>query len=175
LAKHTKQLPVVVKSAGIGAGLSPGTNRIIVREDCPVTPHQIDLVQTSFAKIAPNAAVAADLFYARLFQIAPDFRRLFPGDLTEQKKKFVAMLDTAVGGLVHRDLLMLALQALGRRHAGYGVTAEQFAPVGTALLWTLQQVLGRDFTSEVKDAWAAVYDTLSLTMIDAMERLPKAA
>ena len=64
-----------------------------------MTPHQISLVQTSFAKVVPIAATAADLFYGRLFEIAPEVRRLFPDDLAEQKKKLMAMLGTAVGGL----------------------------------------------------------------------------
>src|SRR5271155_5535108 len=36
----------------------------------PMTPHQIDLVQSSFAKVAPIAEPAAVLFYERLFEIA---------------------------------------------------------------------------------------------------------
>jgi hypothetical protein len=36
-----------------------------------MTPEQIDLVQSSFAKVAPIAETAAGLFYNRLFEIAP--------------------------------------------------------------------------------------------------------
>jgi hemoglobin-like flavoprotein len=140
-----------------------------------MTPRQIDLVQTSFAKVVPISAIVSDLFYTRLFTIAPEVRRLFPDDLTEQKKKLMAMLDAAVGGLAHRELLLLAVQAFGRRHAGYGVATEHLAPVGAALLWTLEQGLGDDFTPEVKDAWATTYGVLSRTMIDAMCEMPKAA
>lgn len=139
-----------------------------------MTPRQIDLVQTSFAKVAAIEAIAANLFYTRLFQIAPDVRRLFPDDLTQQKKKFMAMLGTAVGGLEHLDMLMPAVQALGRRHAGYGVTAAQFVSFGAALLWTLEQVLGNDFTPEVEAAWATACGVLSQTMTDAMHGVPKA-
>ena len=140
-----------------------------------MTPHQITLVQTSFANVVPIAATAADLFYGRLFEIAPDVRRLFPDDMTEQKKKLMAMLGTAVGGLTRLDRLVPAVRALGERHAGYGVTAAQFAPVGAALLWTLEQGLGEAFTPEVRQAWTTVYNTLSSIMIDAMETMPKAA
>ena len=49
-----------------------------------MTPHQIKLVQTSFSHVAPIATIAADLFYGRLFEIAPQVRRLFPEDLREQ-------------------------------------------------------------------------------------------
>jgi len=140
-----------------------------------VTPHQIALVQTSFAKVQPIAATAADLFYGRLFEIAPDIRRLFPDDMTEQKKKLMAMLATAVGGLTRLNRLIPAVRALGERHADYGVTAAQFVPVGAALIWTLQQGLGEAFTPEVRQAWTTVYGALSQIMIDGMETMPRAA
>lgn len=132
-----------------------------------MTPNQIKLVQTSFAQVVPIAATAADLFYGRLFEIAPHLRPMFPEDLTEQKRKLMAMLGTAVGGLNHLDTLVRTVQALGRRHAGYGVKAEHYVPVGKALLWTLEKGLGETFTPEVKDAWATTYIVLSTTMIDA--------
>lgn len=140
-----------------------------------MTPKKVALVQTSFAKVAPIAGVAADLFYGRLFEIAPDVRRMFPNDLAEQKKKLMTMLGTAVAGLGRPDALLPMVRALGARHAGYGVTAEHFAPVGAALIWSLEQGLGEAFTPEMKAAWGEIYGVLSRTMIDGMEPLPKAA
>lgn len=140
-----------------------------------MTPNQIKLVQTSFAQVAPIAATAADLFYGRLFEVAPKLRPMFPEDLSEQKKKLMAMLGTAVAGLSQLDTLMPAVRALGRRHAGYGVTAQHYAPVGSALLWTLEKGLGEAFTPELKDAWATAYIVLSTTMIDAANERPIAA
>ena len=140
-----------------------------------MTPNQIKLVQTSFAQVAPIAATAADLFYGRLFEIAPQVRAMFPDDLSEQKKKLMAMLSTAVAGLNHLDTLVPAVQALGRRHAGYGVKAQHYASVGSALLWTLEKGLGETFTPEVKDAWATTYIVLSTTMMNAANERPMAA
>jgi hemoglobin-like flavoprotein len=140
-----------------------------------MTPNQIKLVQTSFAQVAPIAATAADLFYGRLFEIAPPVRAMFPDDLSEQKKKLMAMLSTAVAGLNRLDTLMPAVQALGRRHAGYGVKAQHYASVGSALLWTLEKGLGEAFTPAVKDAWATTYIVLSTTMMNAANERPMAA
>jgi hemoglobin-like flavoprotein len=138
-----------------------------------VTPHQIKLVQNSFAQVAPIATIAADLFYGRLFEIAPMVRRMFPQDMTDQKKKLMTMLGMVVSGLTKLDALVPAVRALGKRHATYDVHEEHFAPVGAALLWTLEQGLGDDFTPEVKEAWATAYGVLSKVMIEAMaeERL----
>lgn len=140
-----------------------------------MTPQQIKLVQTSFTKVAPIANTAADLFYGRLFEIAPQVRAMFPADLSQQKKKLMTMLGAAVGGLSHLDTLVPAVQALGRRHVAYGVTAAHYTPVGAALLWTLEQGLGEAFTPEVKDAWATAYIVLSTAMIQAANERPMAA
>src|SRR6266540_2689175 len=102
-----------------------------------MTPEQVNMVQESFKKVIPIAGTAADLFYDRLFEIAPDVRRMFPDDLNDQKLKLIAMLTTAVGNLHQIDKIMAAVEGLGRRHAGYGVKPEHYQPVGAALLWTL--------------------------------------
>jgi hemoglobin-like flavoprotein len=129
-----------------------------------VTPQQIELVQSSFKKVVPIAGTAADLFYDRLFEIAPTVRPMFPEDLGEQKKKLIGMLATAVNSLHKLDTIVPVVQDLGRRHKGYGVTAEHYAPVGAALLWTLEKGLGEAFTSDVKGAWTEAYTTLAGVM-----------
>ena len=129
-----------------------------------MTPQQIELVQASFKKVVPIAGTAADLFYNRLFEIAPETRSLFPADLKDQKVKLMAMLGTAVTNLHQLDTILPAVKALGERHKGYGVTAAHYAPVGAALLWTLEKGLGPDFTPEVKSAWTETYTALAGVM-----------
>jgi len=72
-----------------------------------------------------------------------------------------------VKSLDRLDQIVPAVQALGRRHAGYGVRAEHYETVGAALLWTLEQGLGDGFSPAVRDAWAQAYGTLASVMIDA--------
>ena len=132
-----------------------------------MTPLQVELVQTSFQKVVPIAATAADLFYDRLFEIAPETRAMFPKDLTEQKGKLMSMLGTAVTNLHKLDTILSAVKDLGQRHKGYGVTAAHYAPVGAALLWTLEKGLGSDFTPEVKAAWTETYTALAGVMTNA--------
>ena len=132
-----------------------------------MTPQQVELVQASFQKVVPIAGTAADLFYDRLFEIAPETRAMFPADITEQKTKLMAMLATAVTNLHKLDTILPAVKALGRRHKGYGVTAAHYAPVGAALLWTLEKGLGPEFTPEVKAAWTETYTALAGVMTNA--------
>jgi hemoglobin-like flavoprotein len=91
-----------------------------------MTPEQVKLVQDSFSKVAPIADTAATLFYNRLFTIAPELRSLFPDDLTEQKKKLMQMIATAVGNLHQVEKILPAVENLGRRHVAYGVTAKHY-------------------------------------------------
>ena len=132
-----------------------------------MTPEQIRLVQDSFAKVRPIAGTAADLFYGRLFAIAPQVRPLFPDDMAEQKTKLMAMLGLAVANLNHPDTVVPALQDLGRKHVAYGTQAAHYAPVGEALLWTLEQGLGADFTPEVRAAWVETYTLVAGVMKEA--------
>ena len=135
-----------------------------------MTPEQIALVQSSFAKVEPIAQTAADLFYSRLFEVEPGYRTLFPDDISEQKQKLMTMLAVAVNGLGRIEAIVPAVRKLGERHAGYGVTPDQYPAVGSALLWTLAQGLGEDFTPEVETAWIAAYSLLADTMVAGAEQ-----
>jgi nitric oxide dioxygenase len=138
-----------------------------------MTPEQIKLVQDSFAKVAPISEKAAELFYGRLFEIAPQVRAMFPDDMTEQRKKLMATLAIVVNGLNNLDTILPAASALAKRHIAYGAEAAHYPIVGQALLWTLEQGLGPSWTPEVAAAWTGAYTTLSGFMIN--EAYEKAA
>jgi hemoglobin-like flavoprotein len=129
-----------------------------------MTAEQKLLVQKTFAKVVPIADTAASLFYGRLFEIDPALRPLFKGDLVEQGRKLMQMIGVAVNGLDRLDQIVPAVQQLGVRHVAYGVKDEHYATVAVALLWTLEQGLGPDFTPEVRNAWTAAYTVLADTM-----------
>lgn len=123
------------------------------------------LVQDSWTRVESIADAAATLFYNRLFVMDPALRPLFPAtDLREQKKKLMQTLTIAVRSLDRLDQLVPALEALGRRHAGYGVEDAHYDTVGKALLWTLEQGLGAAFTPAVRDAWAETYGLVASVM-----------
>ncbi len=128
---------------------------------------QITLVQDTFDKVRPISEESAELFYNRLFELDPSLKSLFKGDMKTQAKMLMQMLDYAVTGLDRLDTILLTIQDLGKRHVGYGVKDEYYETVGEALLWTLEQGLGKDFTPDVKDAWVEAYKLLSDTMKSA--------
>lgn len=130
-------------------------------------PHEVALITESWSKVAPIKEAAADLFYARLFELDPSIRPMFKQDLTEQKRRLVEMLNRIVAMLGDFDALARSAQQLGRRHVPYGVKPQHYDTVGEALLWTLATGLGNAFTPDVKQAWTAAYQILADTMKEA--------
>jgi hemoglobin-like flavoprotein len=141
-----------------------------------MTPEQVKAIQDSFAKVKPIAEQAAALFYDRLFETAPAVRPLFRGDMTEQGRKLMATLAIVVNGLNNLESILPAASALAKRHVEYGVEAADYAPVGAALLWTLERGLGEGWTPELAAAWGGAYGVLSDFMIaEAYGRPDRAA
>lgn len=133
-------------------------------------PKTITLVQESFDKVKPIAPTAAKIFYDKLFELDPQLKPLFPSGeeaMKTQGNKLMTMLGAAVAGLNNLDALIPVLKDLGKRHVGYNVKPSHYNTVGEALLDTLSEGLGDDFTPEVKTAWATVYGTMSSVMIEA--------
>ena len=133
------------------------------------TDQQVALVQRTFAQMAASAEQAGAMFYGQLFEIRPDVKPLFTGDIGEQGKKFMEILEIAVNGLDNIEKLLPAIKTLGARHRGFGVKTEDYEDFGTALFWTLEQNLGDAFTPEVHDAWASIYSVLSEIMLEGAE------
>jgi len=132
-----------------------------------MTNEQIKLVQDSFKQVAPIAEAAAQLFYARLFELDPDLELLFKGNLSEQGRKLMQMLGLAVNSLDRMEQLLPVVRSLGTRHVSYGVRDKNYDTVGQALLWTLRKGLGEAFTPDVEAAWSNVYATLASEMQSA--------
>lgn len=132
-----------------------------------MTPNQIALVRRTWNQVLPIAETAAQMFYEKLFALDPSLRPLFRGEMKEQGRKLMAMISFAVEGLTRLEQIVPGVQALGRRHAAYGVRDEHYATVAAALLWTLEQGLRDSFSPEAREAWVAAYSVLANTMKDA--------
>lgn len=128
---------------------------------------QIALVQQTFEKAAILGEKVADIFYAELFAIEPSLQKMFKGDLKEQKRKLLASLAMVVRSLHVPEAILRPAQDLAVKHVDYGVKPEHYAIVGNALLRTLKQGLGAEFTADVEAAWAEAYRTLANIMKDA--------
>jgi hemoglobin-like flavoprotein len=140
-----------------------------------MTPEQVKLVQQSFAQVVPIADTAAEIFYGRLFDVAPSVKPLFHGDMAQQRRKLMAALTVVVNGLGDLPSVLPAASALAKRHVDYGAKPDHYPVVGEALLWTLERGLGPQWTPEVAAAWTAAYTALSSFMIAEAYGRPQAA
>lgn len=132
-----------------------------------MTPEEIKLVKDSWVKVLPITETAAELFYGKLFELDPSLKPMFKGDMKEQGRKLMAILNTAVNALDKLDTIVPAVQEMGRRHVDYGVKDEHYDTVGEALVWTLGAGLKDDFTEDTKAAWIGVYTLVATTMKEA--------
>ncbi len=136
-----------------------------------MTPERERLVRQSWAQVAPRVEEASRIFYDRLFELDPAARGLFGRvDMRQQGAKFMAMLGSIINSLDRAPSLVADAASLGRRHTAYGVRAEQYESVGAALIWMLDQMLGPEFTPEVRAAWMETYAIIAAVMKRAAGR-----
>ncbi|MEO6315514.1 MAG: globin domain-containing protein [Chitinophagaceae bacterium] len=133
-----------------------------------MTAQQTILVQRTwklFRNINPQ--VIGDVFYSKLFTEVPAVERLFKSPMPLQYKKLIDMVSMIVGRLHDLDTVTEDIREMAKRHVGYGVKLHHYKAVGDALMWTLEQGLGPDWSDEVQTAWANCYQLLADIMIDA--------
>jgi hemoglobin-like flavoprotein len=129
---------------------------------------QIELVQRTFEqRVRPIAQEAGEMMYLRLFEMEPSLKPLFKGDIKRQGEMLMTAIGLAVQNLDHPEKVEQATKELGARHYGYGVQPSYYNIFGAALMWALEQVIGPDFTPEVKEAWGETYALLSKSMREA--------
>ena len=130
-----------------------------------MTPEQRELLRQSWPPIAADADRLSAVFYDRLFELDPDARALFAKtDMTVQRKKFLDMLGEIVKVIDDTDQLVPSVVGLARRHVTYGVEPAQYATVGQALVWMLEEGLGDGFSDDVRRAWADAYRFVAALM-----------
>ena len=126
---------------------------------------QIRLVRESLPRVRERLVPASMDFYENLFALAPELRALFRSDIASQGMRFMSTLATIADLLDAPAELGTEIDELAKAHAGVGVQAAHFAPMGAALMVTLAETLGEEFTPELQAAWHAAYDHFAALMI----------
>ncbi len=119
----------------------------------------------------PTGSTIVAHFYTCWFAIDPTVRDLFPASMNEQRAVFLEVLDWVIGEFVAQrsDEPVEFLTQLGRDHRKYGVTAEQYTSVATALYATLQAELGQKWTPRVDAAGRQAINFMTAVMRGAAE------
>ena len=106
-------------------------------------------------------------FYDRLFDEHPEVRAMFGADLRPQ----ATMLQEAIGAVLDHledaEWLDRTLGALGRRHNDLGVTPEMYGWVAGALIATMAERGGQEWTDEMTAAWTEALGAVAGLMLDA--------
>lgn len=119
-----------------------------------LTPHQVELVRTTFALLEPKSNVAALAFYQRLFALDPSLRVLVRSDnLDAEAEHWMALLRAASDLADQPRALQARFTRDDTRLLRVSTARDQQAVVKEALLWSLGSTLGREFTPEARAAW----------------------
>ena len=143
-----------------------------------MTPEQTRLLAETFKKLEGRLPELGAAVYAKLFELSPESRPLFKGDMEEQNAKLAKVFAefvrvktrskhflpvTKSGG----EAVIPGVGPMGTRHQErYGVTASHYGHMRVALLHALERLLGKDYNAEVAAAWSETFDMLA----DAMQK-----
>ena len=130
-----------------------------------ISAAEIRMVQASLDRLRNDFDSHSTFFYDALFRHAPQLRQMFRDDLTGQGMKFMTTLDVIVQKLDDEEQIAEQYTGLGKSHATMRVHAADFAPMEEALIETMGNALGDDFTSELEHAWRKAYAVVSSNMI----------
>ncbi len=130
----------------------------------------VDLLEQSFALVAPQADDLVSTFYNHLFTDYPAARPLFEHtDMAKQKNMLKGGLVMVVENLRKPEVLSKALKGLGARHVKYGAVPAHYPLVGSSLLKSLEEYAGPAWTSDVKNAWVDAYGVITELMLEGAE------
>lgn len=126
-----------------------------------MTPTQIAVVQASWQKVAPLGTELADMFYQRLFELAPELRQFYQTDLQQYGERLMRNLGMAVTSLARMEQVLPMLQDFAAQRVERGIKDGYETVVRNAMLWALEQRLAESFTQDVRTAWNETYSLLT--------------
>jgi NAD(P)H-flavin reductase/hemoglobin-like flavoprotein len=125
------------------------------------------LIQQSFALVDADADRVASHFYALLFLEDPGLRDLFPPMMDSHRDRLMSALVKVVHQFDEPVAMQEYLRQLGRDHRKFGVRAEHYQTFWRCLLSTLKRFARPGWTPAMDAAWAAAFQVIAGTMIDA--------
>jgi len=135
-----------------------------------LTKQQQRLVHESFARAMELYNPWNTRFYDHFFERAPHLRHLFRDDIAGQEMRFMTTLKVIVDNLGQGEGLKPRYVELGDEHALIGIKPADYELMEGALMDTLGDVLGAEFTPEVEAAWRLLYQGVAIKL---QQRAPK--
>jgi hemoglobin-like flavoprotein len=128
-------------------------------------------VRRTLEMILPLADTFAFTFYKRFFEYEPAARPLFKADMSEQRRKVIKLLTFALRGLDQPHIIEKELRRLGRHHAQYQISRQQYEHMNEAIVWTFAEILGGNFNEEMCQAWRQALNSITDIMLTAADEV----
>lgn len=119
-----------------------------------MTSDTIALLRASFSLAAGDPPALLGIFLRRLALRAPGVQELLPVTLLRDPDRFATFIAQLLRLLERRDMLVEALQILGRRQASYAALPARYPAIGQAFRETLAIRLGPAWAPVTDAAWS---------------------
>ena len=125
---------------------------------------EIQLINNSWTVISKSKKSVRNTFYSNIFEVDPKLESLF-------RESFLAwdsLPDSFEFMYKHMENLenvTLEIKRLGLKHKTFGVKPKTFAIGKDALVKTIDQYMGKDYTEELGNAWAKLFEYMAHYMI----------
>nr|WP_082932041.1 globin domain-containing protein [Gordonia sp. LAM0048] len=126
-----------------------------------------EVLQDSLSLVIDDEHTLMLDFYDRLFEEHPEVRPLFGPDLRPQATMLQQAIAAVIDHLDDAEWLGRTLGALGRRHADLGITPEMYGWVADALIETMAEAGGEEWTADMTAAWTEALGAVAGLMLDA--------
>ena len=128
-------------------------------------PNAVTLVQESWAQIEQAGPAAAALFHCNLLRSRPWLVAPYTGYVDARDDMLMRTFGRAVKGMHTLETHSSLLLQIGRVNAACGVQSHHYPYFEVALIQTLEQILGDMLTEPLKQAWIAVFGTMTRLML----------
>ena len=136
----------------------------------PLSGRKLPLLRHTYSLIEPRSGLTGLVFYRNLFSLAPSLRSLFQTSIELQSRKLMEALSYTIATFEQPNALLPVLEALGRRHVTYGVRDEHYEIVIQAMLQTLAEMLGAEFSTKDRNAWEEALSFVAGVMKRGVQR-----
>ena len=136
----------------------------------------VTLVQASWSRVQAQGEEALEVFRHHLLDQRPWLTTMYTGYVDGRNSMVLRTFGRAVMGMHKLDTHASLLMQIGRVNAICGVQPHHYPYFEVALFQTLEQLLGEDlFAQPLREAWTAVFGTMTRLMLAGASGEPAAA
>lgn len=130
--------------------------------------NQKALIKATIPILQSSGAVLTDYFYKRMFEHNPELKSVFNMGNQSNGKQKQALAGAVLAYAEHIEnpaVLINVLKGIGNKHVSLNIQAQDYNTVGTHLIASIEEVLGKVATPELLEAWTTAYNELAEIMI----------